>query len=200
MIVTRNPELASRCRIMRTHGIDRDAFDRFTAAQTKPSWYYEIVAPGFKYNMPDLSAAIGIHQLAKACKFQQQRAAIVQQYMDAFKDMPITLPPVVAEGDLHAWHLFVIELKIEDIAINRNRFIEQMAANGIGAGVHYMPLHMHPYWKQTYHLNDDMFPVSTAAFQRIISLPLFPDMQQDEIDTVIAVVKDICREQMLKAA
>lgn len=200
MIVTRDPALAARCRVMRTHGIDRDAFDRFTAAQERPSWYYEVVAPGFKYNMPDLAAAVGIHQLAKCHLFQEQRAAIAARYMDGLKHLPLDLPPTVADVDMHAWHLFVVQLKTERLSITRNEFIAALSTKGIGTGVHYMPLHDHPYWKNTYGLDRSMFPVSSAAFERIISLPLFPGMRTDEVEAVIRAVTDVCDEHAVKAA
>jgi len=200
MIVTRNPDIAARCRVMRTHGIDRDAFDRFTASHKKPAWYYEIVAPGFKYNLPDLAAAVGIHQLKKCHLFQQQRQAIAEQYMHELKHLPLDMPTDVPAGDSHAWHLFVVQLHTEKLSITRDQFVMEMSARRIGTGVHYMPLHRHPYWKNTYKLDDGMFPVSTDAFNRIVSLPIFPDMRAEEIRAVVSAVTDICRNHMVKAA
>jgi len=186
MLVTRDSEIAKRCRIMRLHGINRDAFDRYTS--TKPSWHYEVVAPGFKYNMTDLAASIGIHQLKKAWKLQQKRATIADRYDTAFKDLPLGLPAHPAEGDDHSWHLYVIRLQDTD-TLNRNIFIEQLAALGIGCSVHYIPLHFHPYWRDTYNLRPEHFPCASRAFEQIVSLPIYTKMTDTDQERVIAAVK-----------
>ena len=136
MLVTRHPEVAKRCRVMRLHGISRDAFARYTS--TKPAWHYEIIAPGFKYNMTDLAASLGIHQLKKAWQLQQKRAEIAQHYDEAFADLPLLLPAKAKEGDTHSWHLYVVRLT-DSAPISRDDFIEQMAGRGIGCSVHYIP-------------------------------------------------------------
>lgn len=186
MIVTRNPEISRRCRIMRLHGISRDAFDRYTA--TKPSWHYEVVAPGFKYNMTDLAASIGIHQLKRAWDFQQQRAAIAKRYDAEFSDLPLHLPAKPAQGDIHSWHLYVIRLD-DSISVSRNDFIAQMAAEGIGCSVHYIPLHLHPYWRDTYQLCPDNFPCASYAHEHIVSLPIYTRMTEADQTRVIEAVK-----------
>ena len=187
MLVTRDPEIAKRARVMRLHGINRDAFDRFTAKA--PSWYYEIVAPGFKYNMTDIAASMGIHQLKKANAFQQKRAHIADLYDQALADLPIILPPHAAAGDVHSWHLYVIQLA-DTVMLDRNQFVERMFEQGIGCSVHYIPLHLHPYWRDTYKLTPEMFPVSQRIYERTLSLPLYTRMTDDDAKRVIEAVKE----------
>jgi dTDP-4-amino-4,6-dideoxygalactose transaminase len=188
MVVTRDPELAKRVKVMRLHGISRDAFDRFTAQA--PSWHYEIVAPGYKYNLTDIAAALGIHQLNRARGFQQRRAAIAQRYRAAFADLPVQLPPEPAPGDLHAWHLYVLRLA-DDAPLARDRFIEQLFALGIGVSVHYIPLHLHPYWRERYRLDAAQFPHSQHAYERMLSLPLYTKMSEADVERVIAAVRQL---------
>lgn len=186
MLVTRNPEIAKRARVMRLHGINRDAFDRFTSKA--PSWYYEIIAPGFKYNMTDIAASIGIHQLKKANLFQQKRSHIAALYDDALADLPIICPPHASAGDVHSWHLYVIQLA-DHVNIERDVFIERMFEQGIGCSVHYIPLHLHPYWRDTYKLTPDMFPVSQRIYERTVSLPLYSRMTEKDVARVVAAIK-----------
>ncbi|QAZ40113.1 UDP-4-amino-4,6-dideoxy-N-acetyl-beta-L-altrosamine transaminase [Methylibium sp. Pch-M] len=188
MVVTRDPELAKRVRVMRLHGISRDAFDRFTAKT--PSWHYEIVAPGYKYNLTDIAAALGLHQLQRARGFQQRRAAIAQRYRAAFADLPVQLPPEPAAGELHAWHLYV--LRLTDAApLARDAFIERLFELGIGVSVHYIPLHLHPYWRERYGLDAAQFPHSQHAYERMLSLPLYTKMSEADIERVIAAVRQL---------
>jgi dTDP-4-amino-4,6-dideoxygalactose transaminase len=189
MVVTNNEDYVKRISCMRLHGISKDVFDRFTS--TKPSWHYQVVAPGFKYNMTDVAAAMGIHQLKKANVFQQRRKAIAEKYNDAFLDLPITTPFITNADDVHSWHLYVIQLNIDELSIGRDDFIKALAENGIGTSVHYIPLHMHPYWQDNYHLTESDFPKSTKAFYRIVSLPNYPKMTDDEIEKVINTVRKI---------
>ncbi|WP_193198742.1 DegT/DnrJ/EryC1/StrS family aminotransferase [Nostoc sp. MG11] len=186
MLVTRNPEVAKRCRIMRLHGISQDAFDRYTS--TKPSWHYQVVAPGFKYNMTDLAASLGIHQLKKAWIFQKKRAAIANLYDAELANLPLHLPAKPAEGDIHSWHLYVIRLD-DSVEVSRNTFIEQLTAKGIGCSVHYIPLHLHPYWRDTYNLCSEDFPCASYAYKRIVSLPIYTKMTEADQTRVIQVVK-----------
>lgn len=188
MLVTRDQEIANRVRIMRLHGISRDAFDRFTAKV--PSWYYEVVAPGFKYNMTDIAAALGIHQLKKADRFQARRAQIATMYNEAFSALPIVLPPKPEAGDRHSWHLYVIRLG-DSVAMERDRFVERMFELGIGCSVHYIPLHLHPYWRDTYELRPEMFPVSQHIYERTLSLPMYSAMTDADVARVIDSVKQV---------
>jgi dTDP-4-amino-4,6-dideoxygalactose transaminase len=191
MVVTNREEVAKRIRTMRLHGISRDIFDRFTTVGDP--WYYEIVAPGFKYNMTDVSAALGIHQLKKAREFQSQRAAIVKRYNNAFKDLPLCCPHVARPADTHAHHLYVIQLKLEELRISRDRFIELVTAAGIGTSVHFIPLHIQPYWRERYNLNRDDFPRALDIFSRCVSLPLYQGMEAASVERVIDVVTSVLR-------
>jgi dTDP-4-amino-4,6-dideoxygalactose transaminase len=189
MLVTRNADLAQRARVMRLHGISRDAFDRFTAKT--PSWRYDIIAPGFKYNMTDMAAALGLQQLKRARTFQQRRAEIARKYQQAFADLPVLLPPEPNNPtDCHAWHLYVLRLKGEGQVSNggRDALIEQLFAQGIGCSVHYIPLHLHPYWRDRYHLTPAQFPHSQSAFERMLSLPIYSLMTDADVERVIAAV------------
>nr|WP_207184482.1 DegT/DnrJ/EryC1/StrS family aminotransferase [Rubrivivax gelatinosus] len=186
MLVTRDAELARRARVMRLHGMSRDAFDRFTA--TVPSWYYEIVAPGFKYNLTDIAAALGIHQLKRAHAFQQRREQIAALYDEALCGLPLITPPQPAAGDRHAWHLYPVRLT-DDAGVTRERFIERMFEQGIGCSVHYIPLHLHPYWRERYQLDAADFPQAQHAFERIASLPIYTRMTDADVERVVAAVR-----------
>lgn len=192
MVATHHADLAQRMRVMRLHGIDRPAFERHRSKL--PAWYYEVVAPGYKYNMPDLAATIGIEQLAKAEALRAARQRIAERYTAGLADWPLQLPPPAARGDLHAWHLYVIQLELERLRIDRDRFIELLSENGIGASVHYIPLHMQPYWRQRYQLEPGQFPVASHAFRRIISLPIYPGLSDRDVERVIAAIRRICRD------
>jgi dTDP-4-amino-4,6-dideoxygalactose transaminase len=186
MIVTRDSELAKRMRVMRLHGMSRDAFDRFTAKV--PSWYYEIVAPGFKYNLTDIAAALGLHQLKRATAFQRRREAIAQQYDGGLAGLPVVTPPHAARGDTHAWHLYVLRLA-DGAPVDRDRLIERLFAAGIGCSVHYIPLHLQPYWRDRYGLVPASFPHSQKAFETMTSLPLYTRMTDADVQRVIAAVR-----------
>jgi dTDP-4-amino-4,6-dideoxygalactose transaminase len=188
MIVTRNSAIAARCRIMRLHGISRDTFDRYVAET--PNWHYEVVAPGFKYNLTDLASAIGIHQLRRASDLRNKREAIARRYDEAFDDLSCDLPPKAPNGDLHAWHLYVIRLTA-DAPISRDEFIEEMTRAGIGCSVHFIPLQLHPYWRDTYHLQPDSFPIAYKTFKRVVSLPLYTKMSVSDQDRVIQTVRKL---------
>jgi dTDP-4-amino-4,6-dideoxygalactose transaminase len=183
MVVTRNAKLAKRMKTMRLHGMSRDAFDRFTAKV--PSWYYEIVAPGFKYNLTDIAAAIGIHQLKRARAFQQQREAIASHYGRALAALPLVLPPGPPPGDLHSWHLYVVRLA-DEAPVSRDAFVDTLFAAGIGCSVHYIPLHLQPYWRDRYALEATHFPHSQYAYERLVSLPMYPRMTAADVDRVAA--------------
>lgn len=187
MLVTRDPALAQRAKVMRLHGMSRDAFDRFTAKV--PSWYYEIVAPGFKYNLTDIAAALGLHQLRRARDFQRRRVELAQRFNEGLAGLPLVLPPVPAEGDVHAWHLYVVRLA-DGAPIERDRLIERLYAAGIGCSVHYIPLHLHPYWRERYELSPAQFPHSQRAYERMVSLPLYTRMTDADADRVVAAVRD----------
>ena len=188
MLVTRDAALAKRAQVMRLHGMSRDAFDRFTA--TVPSWYYEIVAPGFKYNLTDIAAALGIHQLKKAHTFAARRATIAQQYNAAFADLPVITAPVAPADELHAWHLYVLRL-LPEAGITRDACIERLFALGIGCSVHYIPLHLQPYWRERYSLRAEHFPASQRAYAQMLSLPVYSGMTDTDAQRVIAGVRGL---------
>jgi len=186
MVVTRDPEIAKRARVMRLHGISRDAFDRFTAKV--PSWRYEVIAPGFKYNMTDVAAAMGIHQLRRVRAFQKRRAEVAALYDTGLAGLPLILPPHAAPGDVHSWHLYVIQLN-DAARVGRDEFVDRMFARKIGMSVHYIPLHLQPYWRDTYKLSPVTFPVSQRAYERSASLPIYSRMTDADVARVIASVK-----------
>ena len=188
MIVTRDPELARRCRVMRLHGIDRDAFDRYTSKA--PAWFYSVVAPGFKYNMTDVAAAIGIHQLRKLGRFLRRREELACRYDEGLQDLCLRLPEHAPPDEVHAWHLYVIRLN-DDAPVSRDDFINEMAAAGIGTSVHFIPLHLHPYWRDTYGLRPEQFPNATRAFDHVVSLPLYTRMTNADQDCVIRAARSI---------
>ena len=189
MVVTDSDEIADRIRVMRLHGINRDIWNRYR--DNKPNWYYEVIEPGFKYNMPDLMAAIGIHQLKKVHRFQKRRQMIARRYDEAFANLPLKTPVVANPEDRHAWHLYVIQLDLERIRISRDEFIEKMAEKGVGTSVHFIPLHIHPYWRDRYGFTPTDFPVALDCYLRAVSLPIYSKMLDEEVERVIKAVKDI---------
>lgn len=188
MLVSRDPALAKRAQVMRLHGMSRDAFDRFTASV--PSWYYEIIAPGFKYNLTDVAAAIGLHQLKKARVFAEQRAQIARAYNSAFAGLPVITPPLPPAGEQHAWHLYALRLA-DGAPIARDAFIERLFARGIGCSVHYIPLHQQPYWRERYRLSAAMFPHSQRVYESQLSLPIYTRMGEADVRRVIDAVTQL---------
>ena len=190
MLVTCNSSLAERCRAMRLHGINRDVFARY--ASEKPSWFYEVIAPGYKYNMTDIAASIGIHQLKKADLFQQQRERQASVYLRELAALPLRMPAIGPSGWQHSWHLFVVRLA-GDTPVGRNEFIEKMAARNIGCSVHFIPLHIQPYWRDRYNFKPEDFPRAWKAYEGAVSLPLYPRMTEAEQQRVIDAIRSILR-------
>ncbi|MCI5069802.1 DegT/DnrJ/EryC1/StrS family aminotransferase, partial [Acidovorax sp.] len=188
MAVTRDAALAQRMRVMRLHGMNRDAFDRFTSKT--PAWYYEVVAPGFKYNMTDVAAAMGVQQLARLPQFVQRREQLARRYHAALADLPLVLPAIAPAGDVHAWHLYVVRLAPQ-ARIGRDALIQGLSDRGIGTSVHYVPLHRHPYWRDRYQLTPEQFPHADAAYQAMVSLPLFTAMSDADQGRVIAALHEL---------
>ena len=186
MVVTRDADLAKRIKTMRLHGMSRDAFDRFTAKV--PSWYYEIVAPGFKYNLTDIAAALGLQQLKRARAFQVQREMLAHAYHDALRQLPLLLPPGPPAGDMHSWHLYVVRLQ-SDAAGARDAFVDALFNAGIGCSVHYIPLHLQPYWRDRYRLRPEQFPHSQRAYERLVSLPMYTRMTVADVKRVAEVAE-----------
>lgn len=190
MLVTRDPEIAKRVKIMRLHGINRDAFDRFVSKS--PAWFYEIVAPGYKYNLTDIASAIGIHQLRKINKFLLRRQELAKRYFQELSTLPLILP-ADADGDagsVHSWHLYVVRLR-ENAKLTRDELIQKLSDRGIGTSVHYIPLHRHPYWRDTYNLQPQQYPVADAAYQAMLSLPLYTKMTDADQTRVIDALKEL---------
>lgn len=194
MIVSRDAELIDRTRKMRLHGIDRDAFDRFRS--NRPSWYYEVVAPGYKYNLSDMAAALGRVQLTRIDAFLAKREAIASRYDDAWRDLPVILPPRPARGDTHAWHIYALRLDWEEVVQeDRDAVIARLAEEGVGSSVHYVPLHRHPYWRERYALNPDQFPNAERIYRTIFSVPLYTAMTDTQVDRVIDTVRRVVLER-----
>lgn len=188
MVVTRDAELAGRMRTMRLHGINRDAFDRYTSRV--PAWFYEVVAAGFKYNLTDIASAIGIEQLRKIDRFQQRRSWLAHRYDEALAGLPLQLPAHPAFGSTHAWHLYVVRLQ-DGAPIGRDALINELAERGIGTSVHFIPLHRQPYWRDSCGLNPEAFPVAEAGFEAMLSLPLYTRMRDADQDRVVAALHEL---------
>ncbi len=186
MIATRDPLVAARARTMRTHGLNRDAFDRFN--RIGASWSYDVVAAGFKYNLTDLAAAIGLAQLERVYEFQSRRQAIAERYLDRLVGLPLDLPVRAPEGGLHAWHLFPVRIHPE-ARMNRDDLIALLTESGIGSSVHYRPLHQMTYWGERTPPDSRGFPAADAYFAGAVTLPLYPGMRDTEADEVISVVR-----------
>jgi len=188
MIVTRNPDVAARMRVMRTHGLNRDAFDRFS--KVGASWAYDVVSPGFKYNLTDIAASIGVIQLGRANILQSERQHAAERYLEGLVGLPLDCPAPAPWGSLHSWHLFPIRLH-ESARLTRDEVIAALTAQGIGTSVHYRPLHQMTYWRERYAFGPDEFPEADRYYADALSLPLFPAMSDNEIDRVVGVLQDL---------
>lgn len=194
MVTTNNSEYAERIRILSLHGMSRDAWRRY---EDKASWYYEILDVGYKYNMTDIQASLGIHQLAKFERFQEIRRRYAELYTDELKDVEGVTTPHVRFDVQHAWHLYTILIDEKVLGINRARFIEKLNRENIGTSVHFIPLHLHPYYRRTYGYKRGDFPNAEYVYDRIISLPLYPSMSKDDVGDVINAIKKIVAERVV---
>jgi len=186
MITTDDDRIASRVRLMSLHGISKDAWKRYTA---EGSWYYEITAPGYKYNMPDLLAAVGLAQLRKVDAMRQRREVIARRYTEAFAGIPELETPSTRDGVRHAWHLYPLRLPAESSPEARDEFVHGLKARHVGSSVHFIPLHVHPYYQSTYgYLSGDL-PVAFREYRREISLPIYSRMTDAEVERVIDAVR-----------
>jgi dTDP-4-amino-4,6-dideoxygalactose transaminase len=193
MAVTDDPALADRMRQMSLHGLSNDAWNRYAG---RHAWDYRIVAPGYKYNLTDVAAALGIHQLARADDMRRGRESLALSFRDALADLAqIDLPPAPSDR-LHAWHLFPIRLRLERLSIDRNAFVERLRDRGVGCSVHWRPLHLHPYYQETFHWLPEHLPVASTQWQRTVSLPLFPGMRDQQRRHVVNVVRDLCSQHV----
>lgn len=186
MIVTRDPRIAERARTMRSHGLSRDAFDRFR--NIGASWAYDIVAPGYKYNMTDVAAAVGIIQLRRAYALQADRERAALRYFDRLYGLPLDCPARAPNGSHHSWHLFPIRVH-ETARATRDDLIADLSAQDIGTSVHYRPLHQMTYWKERYASKPGDFPVADRYFAGAVTLPLFPGMSDVQVDRVARAVR-----------
>jgi perosamine synthetase len=189
MAVTADAALAGRMRSMSLHGLSHDAWGRYTG---DGAWDYKILAPGYKYNMTDVAAALGVHQLARAEAMRRRREEVALRYRDALADLDqVELPPVDANR-IHSWHLFPLRLRLERLAVPRNRFAADLRDAGVDFSVHWRPLHLHPYYQETSGWRPQDCPVATAVWERLVSLPVFPGLREDEVGHVIAAVRGLC--------
>ena len=189
-MLTAEPHLLERARVIGLHGMSRDAWKRYDKGG---SWRYEVVAPGFKYNMTDIQAALGVWQLRKLATFQARRRDVVRQYIQAFQGEESLELPVERPNVEHAWHLFVLRLRPGVLRIGRDAFIEELTARNIGTSVHFIPIHLHPYYRDKYAYRPTDFPVALQNYERMLSLPLNPRLSDADVADVIEAVRDVVR-------
>ncbi len=187
-MLTGAPDLLREARIWSLHGMSHDAWNRYSEDGT---WHYSVVAPGFKYNMTDIQASIGLHQLRKLPGFQARRREITRRYTEAFSQFEQLQPPVERREVEHAWHLYALRLNLETLTIDRARFIGELKARNVGSSVHFIPIHLHQYYRDKYGFRPEDFPVAFREFERLVSLPLYPRMTDDDVDDVIQAVAEI---------
>jgi perosamine synthetase len=191
MVTTDNEDYAARVRMMSLHGLSRDAWNRYSA---EGSWYYEILSPGFKYNLTDIAAALGLAQLKKCDRFWKARERYAALYHEGFRDVPEIIRPQAASHVQHAWHLYVIQLDLDRLKISRNEFISRLQQAGVGCSVHFIPLHLHPYYRDMFGYRPTDLPVASMVFQRVLSLPLYSKMTEADVMRVIDVVRTLVKE------
>jgi dTDP-4-amino-4,6-dideoxygalactose transaminase len=188
MITTDNEGYAARMRMMRLHGISGDAWKRY---EKNGAWFYEVLEAGFKYNPTDLQAALGLVQLAKCDSLNEARRRIAERYTSAFKEIGALEPPVMKSDRTTSWHLYILRLHLEQLQIDRNTFIQRLRECGIGTSVHFIPLHLHPYYQRTYGYRRGDFPIAETEFERCLSLPIYPGMSDQDVEQVIDNVTEI---------
>jgi dTDP-4-amino-4,6-dideoxygalactose transaminase len=186
--VTDDEALADRIRLLSLHGMSRDAWKRYSDTG---SWYYEVVAPGWKYNLSDVLAAIGLGQLERFAEFQTRRAELVARLSNGLADVAEVRVPAARPEVTHAWHLFPIALELERLSIDRARFVKELRAENIGTSVHFIPIHFHPHFRDSLGLREGAFPVAEDAYRRAITLPLFPRMTDRDADDVVEAVRKV---------
>ncbi len=191
-MLTGSPRLIEEARLWSLHGMSGDAWKRYEGRSA--SWFYEVVRPGFKHNMTDIQAAIGMVQLRKLTSFAIRRSEIARRYNEAFATVEELQIPAHRPEVEHAWHVYALRLRLDRLTISREEFIEALRSRNISASVHFIPIHLHPWYRDTYGYRPDDFPVAYREYQRLVSLPIFPAMQdrdiQDVIDTVIGIVAE----------
>jgi dTDP-4-amino-4,6-dideoxygalactose transaminase len=185
MLTTDDDAAADRCRIMSLHGISRDAWKRYTA---EGSWKYEIIAPGYKYNLTDMAAALGLVQLGKLDRMWARRREIAARFDAAFAKVPELQLPARDPENQHAWHLYMLRLDNARLRGGRDAFVEEMKRRNIGVSVHFIPLHTHPYYREAYGYAPEDFPVAYAQYEREVSLPIYSRMNDTDVADVISAV------------
>ena len=191
MLTTDDEELAERVRLLSLHGLSKNAWDRYSE---QGSWAYQVLAPGFNYVMTDIAAAIGLRQLERLEAFQARRAYLAAEYDRLLADLPEVIRPRVRDGVVHSWHLYAIRIDTERLDTTRERFIEELRERGIGTSVHYIPIHFHPYFRETLGLKEGDYPVTERVFAGLVSLPLYPRMQDADVVRVSNAVREIVGE------
>jgi dTDP-4-amino-4,6-dideoxygalactose transaminase len=188
MVTTEDEKLAEQIRLLSLHGLSSNAWDRYTE---KGTWAYQVLAPGFNYVMTDIQAALGLHQLRRIDEFQRRRAELVARYQERLADLPEIIRPSARDDVVHAWHLYPVRLRLDMLRINRSEAIEQLRERGIGTSVHYIPVHLHPYYRETFGVGPGDFPVAEAAYDGLISLPLYTRMTDADVDRVSEALHEI---------
>ena len=188
MVTTNDDALAERIRLLSLHGMSRDAWKRYSEAG---SWYYEVLEPGYKYNMTDIQASLGIHQLRRLDGFIERRQQIARMYDEAFSDLPEIVSPPRLPGRTHTYHLYPIRLRSGLLQLSRSEFIEELRRRHIGASVHFIPLHRHPFYRDRFGYKAEQFPVAEELYPELVSLPLYPKMSDKDAEDVIGAVREI---------
>jgi len=188
MLITDNEAYANKIKVLALHGMSQDAWDRFSDKGYK---HYKIVYPGFKYNMMDIQASMGIHQLLRVDKYWKYREKIWNRYNDEFKNLPIIVPSPIKKNDRHSYHLYTLLMDGDKTPMTRDQFLEAMTAQNIGVGVHYVALHLHPYYQETYGYKDDDFPNAEWISERTVSIPLSAKLNDEDVNDVIQAVKGV---------
>jgi dTDP-4-amino-4,6-dideoxygalactose transaminase len=189
-MLTGDPAFLERARVMSLHGMSRDAWRRYDKGG---SWRYDVLQPGFKYNMTDVQASLGLWQLKKLPAFHRRRAEVAAAYTRAFATEEALEPPTARAHVAHAWHLYVLRLRPEVLRVDRDRFIDELTARNIGTSVHFIPVHLHPYYREKYGYVAEQFPVAYGSYQRMLSLPIHPGLTDEDVSDVIEAVLDVVR-------
>ncbi len=190
MVTTSDGELADRMRTLALHGLSHDAWDRYTA---RGSWYYQVLAPGYNYVMADVQGALGLRQLERLPAFQSQRRRLAARYHELLADLPELVLPEERPGTTHSWHLYAVRLRTEEGVVERDRFIEELRARGVGTSVHFIPLPLHSYYRETFGWRLSDFPRTEEAFRGLVSLPLYTKMTDGDVERVCAAVREVVR-------
>lgn len=188
MVTTSNEDYARRLQVMRLHGISRDAWKRYSA---EGSWHYEVIEAGYKYNLTDMQSALGIVQLSKCDAMNQSRSHIAKRYTQAFRLIDALEVPEVLPDRTTSWHLYVLRLRLDALRIDRGRFIQELGERGVSASVHFIPLHLQPFYQREFDYKEGDFPVAEQEYRRCLSLPLYPTMSEEEVEQVIWAVRDV---------